>query len=348
MTRASRLRLRWLTPVAAVALIGSTVLLTTAARGSGQPALPSRTAAQLLAAAGQAHVAGMSGTVVQTAALGLPALPAGDLKLGPLSSLLSGSATIRVWYAGPGRERIALLRPLNELDLVHSGREVWTFDSTTNTAERWLLPAPPNPAGEAPNQPAVTPLAAADQLLKLVGPTTAVTVDRTARVAGRPAYQLVFTPRQAGTLIRSVRIALDAATSVPLRVQVWGAGTSPAFQTGFTSVSFAVPPARMFQFTPPRGAKVIQHKLPAGKPHGKAPAGARPAVYGTGWTAVVRVSGVKLGAQQLALVGPLSTPTARGRLLRTALATALLTPDGRLYAGAVTPQLLEQVAAAHP
>ena len=42
---------------------------------------------------------------------------------------------------------------------------------------------------------AETPVEAANRALKAIDPTTAVTVSRTARVAGRAAYQLSLAPR---------------------------------------------------------------------------------------------------------------------------------------------------------
>lgn len=364
MTRTQRTRLRWLAPAAVAATIAGTVLATTAA--SGAPTLPPRSAAELLAQVARAHPTGLSGTVTETANLGLPALPAGDPTLGPLGSLLAGSHTLQVWYGGPGQARIAVIKQLAEYDLIANGRTVWTYDSSRNAATRLTLPARPahrpaptetGPAGVPPGSTAqLTPQAAAQRVLAAIGPTTTVTVDRTATVAGRSAYQLVLAPRQAGSLIRSVRIAIDAKTGVPLRVQVWGQGAKPAFETGFTAIHFGMPAASTFRFSPPRGAHVTDHVVPApgqrSHPRAMVPAGSRPAVYGTGWTSVVRFANVapngvatsQFGKQ----FGKLTSPVPGGQLLRTALVSALLTPSGRLYVGAVTPQVLERVAAAHP
>ena len=58
---------------------------------------------------------------------------------------------------------------------------------------------------------------------------------------------------------------------MPLRVQVFARGaTSPAFQLGFTSISFGMPAASNFTFTPPPGAKVKTVKVPAAPPGGLA------------------------------------------------------------------------------
>ena len=103
----------------------------------------------------------------------------------------------------------------------------------------------------------LTPQQAAQQALKAVGPSTRVSVERTVTVAGQPAYQLVLSPRSSGSLIGRVTIAIDATKNVPLRVQVFARGAaSPAFQVGYTSISFVKPAAANFSFTAPRGAKV--------------------------------------------------------------------------------------------
>src|SRR5262249_40522305 len=76
-------------------------------------------------------------------------------------------------------------------------------------------------------------------------------------VAGQPAYELSLAPKNSSSLIGQITIAVDANNSMPLQVQVFARGaSSPAFQLGFTSISFGMPAASNFAFTPPPGAKV--------------------------------------------------------------------------------------------
>jgi hypothetical protein len=85
------------------------------------PPLPPRTPAQLLTAlAANPSGPALSGTVVETASLGLPALPS---IVGPisLSSFLAGSHVIKVWYADPTHYRIAVPQTDTESDLVRDG-----------------------------------------------------------------------------------------------------------------------------------------------------------------------------------------------------------------------------------
>jgi outer membrane lipoprotein-sorting protein len=343
--------------VAAVALAGVGPLATTLT-ASAHGSLPPRTAAQLLVDVQQARLTALSGTVVETSDLGLPSLPSIGGQGGSsasFSSLVSGSHTMRVWYAGPDQIRLALLGQLGESDLVRNGSDVWAWSSDTNTATHWSAPVadPSQQMGPGPADGPMTPQQAAEAALSAIDPTTRVTTDPTAVVAGRSAYELDLAPRDSRSTVGSVRIAIDGSTHLPTRVQVYARGaTSPAFEIGFTSFSTSTPPASTFAFTPPPGATVKQGSLstPGGsaRPHAK-PSDATPQVVGTGWTSVV-VS--ELGSmtgqadRSGGLAGVLkSLPTVSGawgsgHLLHGALFSAVLTDDGRVAVGAVAPSML--------
>src|ERR671912_603943 len=110
-----------------------------------------------------AAVVGVAGTVVQNSDLGLPALPTsgpGRDSTSPLS-LLTGSHTLRVWYAGEAKQRLALLGRLGETDVIHNGRDVWLWSSGSNSAIHYTLPAG-QAAAERPAVPSpLTPQEAA-------------------------------------------------------------------------------------------------------------------------------------------------------------------------------------------
>jgi hypothetical protein len=110
-----------------------------------------------------------------------------------------------------------------------------------------------------------TPQQAARQVLAAIGPTTSVSVQRNVTVAGQAAYQIALAPKTSKSLIARVVIAIDAARSFPLRLQVFARGSAvPAFQIGFTALSFGRPAASNFSFTPPPGAKVKTATVPLG------------------------------------------------------------------------------------
>jgi hypothetical protein len=273
--RRFRSRLRWALPGSALVVAGG-VLAGTMLASAAAPSLPRQTPAQLLAAMRQARLpAAMSAAVSESADLGFPALPdIGGLSASPLSaaSLISGTHTVQVWYAGPRHLRIALPVSFGETDLRINGTQAWLWQSQGQKATHLIIPASHELAG--PDQPgaggpaalgALTPLQAARKLLALVNPDTRVTVPGTTVVAGRDAYQLAIVPRSSQSLVGRILIAVDAKTHLPLSVQVFARGaSSPAFQIGFTSLSFARPGMSNFTFTPPPGAKVKTVKVPAG------------------------------------------------------------------------------------
>ena len=291
-------RTRWAVPtgaVAAVAVVAAGTVITSAA--STAPSLPHRTAAQLIAdvAATRTWPQALTGTIATSAALGLPSLPtAGGPDRSPAfspASLLSGSHTYQVWYGGPARLRIAAPVPLGETDLRVSPAGAWLWDSQASTATHYLPAAgqggaaPVAPPGHSKQSAAPTaslsvvtrdssdpagppaPQEIARQFLAAVGPTTTVSVADNVTVAGRAAYQLVLAPKSSQSLIGRLAIAVDAATHLPLRVQVFARGAdSPAFSEGFTDLSFGRPDASNFTFTPPPGARVRTVRLPGGHP----------------------------------------------------------------------------------
>jgi outer membrane lipoprotein-sorting protein len=379
-------RARWAVPLGAVAIAGAVTAGSMISVAQASPELPLRTPAQLLAA-----VAGrtsppppFTGTVVETASLGLPQLP-GISDQNSAVSLLAGSHTVKVWYSDPQHVRLAVPVTGSETDLIRNGRQVWLWQSSQNSVIKTQLPAKAAHAMQAaPTQVPLTPQQAADQALKAVGPSTRVSVQRTVSVAGQPAYQLVLAPKSAGSLVGRVNIAIDAAKNVPLRVQVFARGAkTPSFQVGYTSISFVTPAAANFNFTPPQGAKVRVVSPPA-EPARQHAAKLKHAaqqfqVIGKDWTSVAVLpasalagmagagSGASIAGQAAqsasgpgggpggdgsAIMGAVlgsATPVhgawGSGRLLRTSLVSMLITDNGHVLIGAVTPQVLYNAAA---
>ncbi len=337
--------------------IGSGLGISGAMSASAAPSLPAKSPATLLSEAETAHVSGFSGTVVQHADLGLPDVSGlmGGRGSTDLSSLLTGSHTMRVWYAGPQQVRTALLGTLGETDLIRNNTNLWQWSSTNNSVTHYQLPAKTAKPEPKPTTP-LTPQQAAQKALAAINPTTKVTTEGTVSLAGRSAYQLAIAPRDTSSLVGSVKIALDSATHEPLRVQIYAKGhSSPAFEVGFTQVSFSKPSASEFQFSPPQGATVKQGSLGAfGGANNKNPKNSSeaPTVVGNGWTQVLVLKNVKLpqgkSAGQLnAVLGQLphvSGSWGSGRLFSSSLVNALFTDDGRLIVGAVPADQLYAAA----
>src|SRR5919202_785350 len=102
---ASRPSLRWIVPVAVLALAFALAGLGNLVKASAADALPPRSAKQLLVDLQTARPQALSGTVVQRADLGLPELPnvRGGSGSSHLSSLVSGNHTLRGWYSRPDK-----------------------------------------------------------------------------------------------------------------------------------------------------------------------------------------------------------------------------------------------------
>ena len=97
------------------------------------------------------------------------------------------------------------------------------------------------------------------RLLDAIDPSTAVSVRTPGHVAGRPVYELVLSPRSKDSTVSAAVIAVDASTGVPLEVRVEArSSTTPAVDLKFTSVSYDMPAASTFAFTPPPGASVSE------------------------------------------------------------------------------------------
>ncbi len=374
--------LRWLVPAAAVVLLtagGSVAGVLTANAGSP---LPERSAAQLLVDVQNAKVKGLSGTIVQNADLGLPSLPGiGGSGSSDMTSLISGSHTLRLWYAGPNKVRLALLGTLGESDVVRNGADLWTWSSKDKTATHRKVPvAGADTPGSLASASPMTPQQAADAALAAISPSTEVSTDGTATVAGRSAYELVLQPKESGSLIGSVRIAVDSATRVPTRVQVFGRGADKAaLEVAFTRFDPTTPDTSAFEFNPPPGTTVTESDSDAAKaragtdnaapdhatPDHAAPGHAasdRPTVKGKGWTSVLVAkvpatstasgsgarsdSGAGSLAQVLTSLPSVSGSWGSGHLLEGTLFSALLTDDGRLVVGAVTKEALFAALAA--
>ncbi len=387
-------RARWAVPAGGVTVVAVAAAASAITVAQAAPALPTRTPAQLLAAvAGQtAPPPPLTGTVVETASLGIPQLP-GAAAPTSITSLLSGSHTIKVWYRDPAHLRLAVPVQMGETDLIRNGRTTWLWQSSGNSVTKLLLPArPPRSLQLAPAKIPLTPQQAAKQALKAAGPATRVSTESNVMVAGQPAYQLVLAPKSGQSLIGKVTIAVDGKhPGVPLRVQVFARGAkAPAFSVGYTSVSFVRPAPANFSFTPPKGAHV--KTVPASGWYAYAPmtgqsgpagwtgyapgsAGA-PQILGKDWLTVAALPASALtglgsgnaasaagqaaqslaghggGVNGVAVLGallrgarPVHGTWGHGRLLRTSMVSMLVTSNGHVLVGAVTPSVLYADAA---
>ncbi len=399
-----RTAMRVAVPIAVAVVAATGIGLVPALASDSAPTLPQLTAEQLVGKALASDTQQLSGTVKISTDLGIPAQLVGALGGGgaaaavtgtagaaggsgqakagndaqsatpqaKLTALLAGDHTLRISADGPDKQRLALVEPLAEYDLIRNGDQLWAWDSSSDQAVHLTAPAADGSKHEAPlTGLPTTPQEAARQFLTQSAASTAVTVDGTATVAGRSAYELSLKPTQAGSTIREVRIAVDAANGVPLAVVATTQSGSTALDVHFTDVSFAKPAAKTFDFTPPKGAKVTDQSAKAHQPKAEQPGatpGTRPAdrtgpnVIGTDWTTVLSLhlpaaepaqalpntaqgrKGHSGFSDPTALIKSFGKPVNGGTLISTKVLNVLITDDGRVFAGAVTAQVLQSAA----
>lgn len=375
----ARTWIRWLPAAAVPAVVAGTLAVTSQA---GAADLPDKSPEDVLALLAGTSVESFSGAFALTSDLGLPGLPTSvhggvdggaAAGIGAALSWLTGDHTGRVYVDGPDHARVQLMDSFTELNLVRDGDDLWLHDfeqgAVTHLAvpdhrrgmphegtahhEGWLRGAR-TPTGDLAGL--MSPDELAGRVLEAVTPTADLAVDDDVTVAGRDAYALVLMPRAAQTLVASVTISVDGETGFPLGVTVHAHGQDePALDLAYTSLDLTAPDPSVFDFTPPPGATVTEPATPGTVPcpdegaarHARTGAEAGDAgveTVGTGWESVL-----VLPADAALLTDPLlETLTEQvdgGRVLATALLTALVTDDGRLLVGAVPVERLQAVAA---
>ena len=139
-------RARWAMPAAIIAAAGGLLASSAQPSAAAAPRLPARSAGQLLAAVTRGRpLPAMSGTITESAAFGLPALPSaaalGSAAPLPAAALLASSHPVQIWYASPDHFRVALPQSMSEDDLVRNGTSAWLWDSSANTVTHFTVPA---------------------------------------------------------------------------------------------------------------------------------------------------------------------------------------------------------------
>ncbi|MFE2208293.1 MULTISPECIES: LolA family protein [Streptomyces] len=387
---------RYIVPVAVAGVAAATIGLVPALASSGDPDLPKISAQELIEKIAASDEEQLSGTFKISTDLGLPLdglagslVPGGEGKDGgaaapqdKLMELTSGTHTLRVAADGPERQKLSVLGDASEYSVIHNQGEVWAYDSKSDEVYHAEAPEGRDGGEHAEKAPkgtegaAATPKDFAEKALAAAGDTTSVTVDGTAQVAGRDAYQLLITPKQSGSTIGSVRIAVDAENGVPLKFTLSAAsGGKAVVDAGFTKVDFAKPAASTFAFTPPKGAKVTEaDELETGKDERGAAQKALPGqlaeldglageggfnVIGEGWTSIAEIKSPggkglpEAGSDDMpaeaqgfldALGDKVTGKFGSGTVFKTRLVNALLTDDGSVYVGAVTKDALVRAA----
>jgi outer membrane lipoprotein-sorting protein len=322
-------------------------LLVVAGGATAQPQLPPVAPEDLVSSVLAAPDPGpFAGVVTLENNLGLPALP-------DAPQAANGTSTARIWSGGDRKGRVALPTDNAERTLVSDGTTHWAWNSADKTVVR-------GPVGAQDRTTPADPTAAAAEAIADLRASSTVAVDGTASVAGRNAYELVLTPAPTErTLLREVRVAVDAEKRMPLRLVVLATGsTEPVLQVGFSELNFGPQDPALFTFTPPPGATVTDE--PAKDPAAEQARTAATTV-GDGWDTVkimrkpadtapdtaapnaATPDPARPDAPDLSSVGkPVTGSWGSGRLITTSVGSAIVTDDGRVAAGAVPEQVLTE------
>ncbi|MER5949297.1 DUF2092 domain-containing protein [Streptomyces sp. NPDC001904] len=388
-----RKAVRYAVPVTVVGVAAAAIGLVPALADSGDPDLPKVTARELIEKIAASDTEQLSGTVKIHTDLGLPSLGGAASSFGggaagkgsssadpkeKLTELASGTHTLRVAADGQDRQKLSVLDDASEYSVIHNGDDLWAYDSASDEAYHATADGKGDKndkddkaeKGRRGSGAPATPKELTDRILKASGDHTSITVDGTAQVAGRDAYRLQIKPKQSGSTVGAVTVAVDAKTGTPLKFTLTPAsGGAAVVDAGFTSVDFGRPAASTFDFKPAKGTKVTEaDDLPAQDRPGKGHEEFEGVqgldgltTIGEGWTSVAELKLPKEAAGLASGAGSADLPAdaskflsslgdrvkgdfGSGTVYSTRLVNVLVTEDGTVYAGAVTKDALVKAA----
>jgi outer membrane lipoprotein-sorting protein len=335
----------------AAGVVGLVLIATPAGAGEVPPALPPISAESLVQSVLDMKIPAFAGTVQVQNDLGLP-IP------GMPGNVGNGDAA-EVWSDGTGKARAAVPGRQSETTIVDDGSTVWVWNSEDRTVTK--VPHAKDAAEKPLEGKFADPAKAAAELVTAMQQDSTVTVDGTARVADRPVYQLVLTPKPTEkTLLREIRVSVDSELRIPMSVEVLANGQAdPALKVGFTKFDEGKQDASLFTFTPPAGATVTEKDADEGF-HGQGVdewiSQANLKIEGRGWdivaTGTVPADALKAaegmtgqGDQNLfALLGTIGKKVhgsyGTGYVISASVGTAIITEDGRVAVGAVPEQVV--------
>ncbi len=359
---------RWSVVLAGTVLLGSIPAVIAALPVQGSTVSAAALRARIMASAGQPF----QGYAESTADFGLPSLP----DLGNVSQLLDGTTDQYVWYRSAAYWRADVVSAAGENDTYGDGGVTYLWNYGSNSFIQIVGAEPVR----LPRAADLLPPQLARRLLGIAG--TAVQLSRlpSRRVAGVAAAGLRVTPTGPGTTIGAIDIWADPRTGLPVEVQLTARGSAqPVLLSSFLELSQARPSLTVVTPHPAPQLGLATARQPDinrvlngdgdgdndGDPFPGELGGLRlvpvpggppgVAIYGSGLTRLVVLplphsvgpqafsAAVQAGADLVPLTGQ------TGAVIRTPLLTVLMVTAGFhhatwLFAGAVTPAVLEKAA----
>jgi len=173
-------------------------------------------------------------------------------QFGTVADLFGQTTQLRAWYRGPTDFRVDTITLAGESDIHAGATGTWTWDYEDNQAT-WTGGA----IAPAVRLPASGDLLPTNLGRRLLSEATANEVGRLAsrRIAGHSAPGLRLTPHTPGSTIDHVDVWADQQSGLPLRVDVYGSGTT-VMSSRFLDFSTHQPSRHDTAFVPPPGARV--------------------------------------------------------------------------------------------
>ncbi len=245
---------------------------------------------EALAGNGSETVQGVSASIQLTDHLLEGAnLASGGQAGGLASSPLVTGASGRLWIAKDGRVRLELQSEQGDTQVLYDGHTLSLYDAATNTLYRYTLPANDESAGGeqgsssgekgaggqgsssgqssaqtegSSHQHEVPSVAKIEEAISRLSRHANVSGATPTNIAGRPAYTVRVSPKEAGSLLGGAELSWDADNGVPLRAAIYSSSSSsPVIELAATEISYGPVESSVFEFSPPPGAKVEEGSL---------------------------------------------------------------------------------------
>jgi len=359
---------RWLVVLAGAVLLGSIPAVVAALPVQGSTISAAALRARIMASAGLPY----QGYAESTADFGLPSLP----DLGNVSQLLDGTTDQYVWYRSAAYWRADVVSAGGENDTYGDGGVTYLWNYGSNSFIQVVGAQPVR----LPRAADLLPPQLGRRLLSIAGPAEHLSRLPSRRVAGVAAAGLRVTPTGPGTTIGAIDIWADPRTGLPVEVQLTARGSAqPVLLSSFLELSQARPSLTVVTPHPAPQLGLATARQPDinrvlggdgdgdndGDPFPGQLGGLRlvpipggppgVAIYGSGLSRLVVLplphsvgpqalrAAVQAGADLVSLTGQ------TGAVIRTPLLTVLMVTAGFhhatwLFAGAVTPVVLEKAA----
>lgn len=173
------------------------------------------------------------------------ALPVGADQFDVINDLFGGSSQLRVWWRAADDWRVDSIGLTGESDVHQDGTGTWTWDYESDTARR---NSQTNlPVVRLPRADDLVPASLARRLLSEADPADVRRLPG-ARIAGNETAGLRLTLHDRRSTIDHIDVWALPSNGLPVRVEIFGAGSAPVLSTSFLDLSLGAPSATTVGF----------------------------------------------------------------------------------------------------